>query len=138
MIRPFNEVLLPIPENRQRIIAPRALLRSQGLDATELYPEAPELAHSYRRAVAQMALVVSAVRRYRDVGQKTARNPYGARPSCVSHNSCRLCENSRFARKRARSERIFATGWLLIAQIGPNLRENWAARLSIPVLTQSY
>jgi hypothetical protein len=84
VIRPFNEVLLPIPENRQRIIAPRALLRSQGLDATELYPEAPELAHSCRRAVAQMAPVVSAVRRYRDVGQKTAKNPYSARPSYVS------------------------------------------------------
>jgi ketosteroid isomerase-like protein len=26
-------------------------------------------------------------------GVKTARNPFGARRSCVSHNSCRLCEN---------------------------------------------
>jgi hypothetical protein len=52
-------------------------------------------------------------------------------------NSCRLCENSLFGRKRPHSERIFAIGWLLIAQNGPKLRENWIARLGIPVFTQS-
>ena len=54
-----------------------------------------------------------------------------------SQERCRLWENSRFARRRARSEPIFAIGCLLIAQNGPKLRENWIARLGIQVYTQS-
>ena len=49
----------------------------------------------------------------------------------------RECENSRFARKRARSERIFAIGQLLIAQNGPNFRENWLDQFGLRVFTQS-
>jgi hypothetical protein len=59
------------------------------------------------------------------------------RPDHFSRKPTRLCENSRFVRKRARSERIFAIGRLLIAQNGPNFRENWIDQFGLRVFTQS-
>ena len=49
----------------------------------------------------------------------------------------RECENSRFARKRARSERIFAIDRRLIAQNAPNFHENWIDQLGFRVFTRS-
>jgi hypothetical protein len=42
-----------------------------------------------------------------------------------------MCENSRFIRKRARSQRIFAIDRRLIAQNGPNFRENSIALFGV-------
>ncbi len=51
--------------------------------------------------------------------------------------SSRLCGNSRFVRKRARSERIFAIDRPLIAQNGRKFHENWIGQLGVRVFTQS-
>ena len=55
----------------------------------------------------------------------------------VCQISCRPRENSRFTRKRARSEPIFATGWLLFAQNGRKFQENWIDQKNARVFTRS-
>jgi hypothetical protein len=53
------------------------------------------------------------------------------------HKSSRLCENAWFTHKRARSERFFAIGRLLIVQGGTKFRENLIGQLGVRVFTQS-